>query len=538
MYINLQEGKMASITKQTVGNNTYLYESHSFRDEKGRPRNRKVKIGKIERNTGRPRYTQEYIDRMNEAGTPVELPAIDGLEEHVGKALDSLKIYGLFYFLQKVAEKIKLIKILRQTFPGFWEELFMLCAYLISSGKPLMYMEDWIGEHESYPVGKLSSQRLSELFGAFGQEEQNDFFKAWCAENISDEYMAVDITSISSYSKLIPECERGYNRDGEDLDHINFCLLFGEQTQLPIYQTVYSGSIGDQATLKATLAEVEAVSGGKKLVLVADKGFYSIKNVLMMLEQYTGSEFLLAVPFANKWTVELIREERDSIDRIANLIHTSGSPDRGVIREIDFAGTPLTAWVLFNPERALDDRNHWYRYVAWLKELTEAGKDTVAYRKDIEKYLLVSKDKGGLRKVDIREDVLDRKLETAGWFILLGNGNLTAQQAYDIYRKKDVIEKAFMKYKNQLGIKRLRIHTEKRMRNKMFVAFIALTLVSYIHKVMKEKGVYRKMTMEKMFITLAKLKKVTINGRDIIRPLTKEQRDIFIAFAITRPCVG
>ncbi|MDR0495567.1 MAG: hypothetical protein LBG95_08090 [Treponema sp.] len=52
---------------------------------------------------------------------------------------------------------------------------------------------------------------------------------------------------------------------------------------------------------------------------------------------------------------------------------------------------------------------------------------------------------------------------------------------------------------------------------------------------MKEKGLYRKMTMEKMFLTLANLKKVTVNGRDILRPLTKGQRDIFIAFAIPRP---
>ena len=529
---------MASITRQTVGNNTYLYESHSFRDDKGRPRNHKIKIGKIDRNTGCARYTQEYIDRMNEAGTPVELPVIEGLEEHVGKALDTLKIYGLFYFLKKAGEKIKLIKILQQAFPAYWEEIFMLCAYLISSDKALMYMEDWLGEHESYPVGKMSSQRLSELLGAFGQKERNDFFKAWCAENISDEYMAIDITSVSSYSKQIPESERGYNRDGEDLDHINFCLLFGEETQLPVYQTVYSGSIGDQATLKATLAEVAAVIDGKKLVLVADKGFYSVKNVEMLMEQYKGSEFLLAVPFANKWTVELIRDERDSIDRITNLIHTSGSPDRGVIREIVFGDETLSACVLYNPERALDDRNHWYSYVAWLKELVESGKDTVANRKDIEKYLLVRPGNRRYKKADIREEVLERKLETAGWFILLGNGKLTAQQAYDVYRKKDVIEKAFMKYKNLLGLKRLRIHTENRMRNKMFVAFIALTLVSFIHKVMKEKGLYRKMTMEKMFITLAKLKKVTVNGRDILRPLTKEQRDIFIAFGIPRPCVG
>ena len=529
---------MASITKQTVGNNTYLYESHSFRDDKGRPRNSKVKIGKIDRNTGRARYTQEYIDRMRKEGTPVELPDISGLEERISEALDSLKSFGLTYFLQKVGEKIKLVKILRQVFPAYWEDIFMVCAYLITSDKPLMYMEDWIGEHEGYPVGKMSSQRISELLGAFDQKERNDFFKEWCGENISDEYMAIDITSISSYSKQIPDLGRGYNRDGEDLDHINFCLLFGERTQLPIYQTIYSGSIGDQATLKATLAEVEAVSGGKKLILVADKGFYSIKNVDLMLKQYTGSEFLLAVPFANKWTMELLREERGTIDRITNLIHTSGSPDRGVVRDIDFYGTPLTAYVLYNPERALDERNHWYSYVVWLKEMVEAGKDTVAFKKDIEKYLLVYKGKGRIKKVQIREEVLERKLETAGWFVMLGNGKLIAQQAYDIYRKKDVIEKAFMKYKNQLGLKRLRIHTEERMRNKLFIAFIALIVVSTIHKVMKEKGLYRKMTMEKMFITLAKLKKVTVNGSDILRPLTKEQRDIFIAFGIPRPSVG
>jgi len=76
------------------------------------------------------------------------------------------------------------------------------------------------------------------------------------------------------------------------------------------------------------------------------------------------------------------------------------------------------------------------------------------------------------------------------------------------------------------------------MRNKLFVAFIALTLVSHIHKVMKEKDLYRKMTMEKMFITLSNLKKVAINGLHILRPITKEQKDIFSAFSIPIPSVG
>ena len=530
---------MPSITRQTVGNNTYLYQSHSFRDDKGRPRNRKIKIGKIDRKTGRPIYTEEYIDRMREAGTPVAIPEtdrIEGLEERISEVLDSLKSYGLFYFLKKAGEAIKLIPILQQTLSAYWEELCMLCFYLIDSDKPLMYMEDWITENESYPVGRMSSQRLSELLGAFGQKERNDFFRAWCAANSSNEYMAVDITSISSYSKLIKDCEWGYNRDGEALRQINLCLLFGENTQLPVYQTIYSGSLKDAATFKGTIAEMEAISGGKKLVLVTDKGFYSGKNVKMLVEKYHGSEFLMAVPFTNTWARELVRKERDGIDRPSNLIKTSGSPSRGVSREIELSGLRLTAHILHNPERALAERNELYSHVVWLKEMAEAGKEPSEFRKDIEKYLSVTKDKAVCAQ--IKEHAIERELETSGWLVILGNGALSVQQAHDLYRKKDIVEKAFMKYKNLLSLRRLRVHTDERMRNKLFIAFIALTLVSYIHKVMKEKELYRKMTMEKLFITLSKLKKTAINGQHIIRPITKEQNEIFSAFSIPIPFVG
>ena len=530
---------MPSITKQTVGNNTYLYESHSFRDDLGRPRNRKVKIGKIDRKTGRAVYTQEYIDRMKVAGTPLTIPQTDminGLEERISEALDSLKSYGLFYFLNKNLKKIKLIKILQKTLPNYWEELCMLCFYLIGSDKPLMYMEDWMAENESYPVGKMSSQRLSELLAAFGQKERNDFYRSWCEANCSDEYMALDITSFSSYSKLIQDCERGYNRDGEDLCQINLCLLFGEETGLPVYQSIYSGSLKDVVTFKTTIAEMEAVCGGKRLVLVADKGFYSGKNVKMLVEKHPDSEFLVAVPFTNNWAKELVREERDSIDQVSNLIKTSGSPYRGLSREISVYDLQLKAHILYNPECALTERNELYSHVVWLKEKVEAGKELHAFRCDIEKYLLIKK--GEKVCVQINQKEIEKSLETAGWLVILGNGNLTVQQVHDIYRKKDVVEKAFMKYKNLLGFKRLRVHGDQRMRNKLFVAFIALTLVSYIHKVMKEKDLYRKMTMEKMFITLSKLKKVTINGHHILRPITKEQKDIFTAFSIPCPFVG
>ncbi|MDR1788068.1 MAG: hypothetical protein LBR16_06430, partial [Treponema sp.] len=59
---------------------------------------------------------------------------------------------------------------------------------------------------------------------------------------------------------------------------------------------------------------------------------------------------------------------------------------------------------------------------------------------------------------------------------------------------------------------------------KALVSFISLVLISAIHKVMKEKELYKKMTV--------------IDGYSILRPVTKEQRDVFAAFSIPPPSVG
>ena len=51
---------MACITRQRVGKYVYVYESHSFRNEEGKPRNKKVKIGKVDPKTGQVVFTKEY----------------------------------------------------------------------------------------------------------------------------------------------------------------------------------------------------------------------------------------------------------------------------------------------------------------------------------------------------------------------------------------------------------------------------------------------------------------------------------------------
>ena len=128
-----------------------------------------------------------------------------------------------------------------------------------------------------------------------------------------------------------------------------------------------------------------------------------------------------------------------------------------------------------------------------------------------------------------------RDRSTAGWLVIISNDVADAKEAIIIYREKDVVEKGFLRLKNSLDLGRLRVHREDSMQNKVFVGFISLILMSQIHKVMLDNGLYKKMTMKKLLMTLSKLRVQEINGTRILFPLTKEQKDIYKAFNVAEP---
>jgi transposase len=98
-----------------------------------------------------------------------------------------------------------------------------------------------------------------------------------------------------------------------------------------------------------------------------------------------------------------------------------------------------------------------------------------------------------------------------------------------------VVEKGFLRLKNSLGVNRLRVHSEASMQNRVFIGFVSLILLSAIHNVMSDTKLYSKMTMKKLILILSKFKLHVINKDRILSPLTKEQRDIFKAFAADLP---
>ena len=231
-------------------------------------------------------------------------------------------------------------------------------------------------------------------------------------------------------------------------------MLFGEDSKLPVYQSVYSGSLGDVSTLKATISEFAALTGNAEIMIVMDKGFFSVKNINMLLESGEGElpcRFLIAVPFTNKFAKDCVEGERLEIDKIENVVLTSGAPVRGVCKPHDWGvGKELHTHVFFNPEKGLKERNELFGYVVSLARQAAVDTHNEKLAAEYSKYLIVTKTNKDSKEanVSIREDVIAKELGTTGWFVLLSNCIEDPQAAHDIYRMKDVVEKSFMRYKN------------------------------------------------------------------------------------------
>ncbi|MDR3205314.1 MAG: transposase [Deltaproteobacteria bacterium] len=527
---------MTSIVKNKIGKYIYLYESESYRDKNGKPQTRKVSIGKIDPQTGNPIYKPEYLARA--AGTTKQQ---DFSNEKLFSEKDikesQIREYGAFYLMEAISAEIGLTNTLKSVLPETWEKALILAFYMIASGEPAMYCEDWLRKTESLPCKIMSSQNISKLLSAISNAERMAFFEKWGELRNEKEYLALDITSISSYSEFIDDIKWGYNRDKQRLNQINVCLLMGAQSRLPVFQTTYSGSLKDLSTLKTTF---QLASGIKlrNLSLVLDQGFGSKKIIDAMLESQESIRFLVAVPFTMAFAKNQADRERKDIDSIADTIVIGDDIIQGITKERAWSPKySLFTHIFYNAELAYQNKNRLYRHVAKLQAEVSKGSINPNANKEIKKYLTVRKSERSASgyTVNIRDKVVENQLRFSGWLVIVSNHIDNASEAIEIYHHKDVVEKCFLRMKNCLDLGRLKGHRDGHLQNKLFIGFIGLIVMVHIHKVMTDNNMYESMTLKTLIKTLERLRVQHIKGKKIVYPITAEQKNIFDAFGISYP---
>ncbi len=119
--------------------------------------------------------------------------------------------------------------------------------------------------------------------GAFVQQ---NYFSARAGRMPSKASVAVDSTTISSYSENLNDVRYGYNKDGDGLATIKVMTLFCTETRQPIAFMRQPGNIPDVISVTNTVKQLDAF-GMEKPLVVLDGGFFSERNILSLMKGNT-----------------------------------------------------------------------------------------------------------------------------------------------------------------------------------------------------------------------------------------------------------
>jgi transposase len=503
---------MAFVIEQEVKGHIYLYSVESYWDkQKKQSRQHRIYIGKKDPETGEVIPDVEIRDARE---------------------------FGNVFLLQNISRQIGLTEDLTTVFPDTWKEILAIAFYRICENKAMHLCNNWLDTVWSDNPVSLPSPRISELLAQIGHTGVfiERFFRSWAHRyTMSNRFIVFDLTSISSYANGIDMVEWGYNRDNESLPQVNLGVIYGEPSGLPLFYSLYPGSIHDVTTLKNIVSKLEVLSLDKT-IFVLDKGFYSKAN----LKHMDRMKLIIPLPIRCSVEKELVVSAQGKIRSSEYAIRHNDHVHYCIQNRIEIADSNFTAHIYLDEHRQADNREMFLRSLIDSEALIAAQGFT--NKAQIEEYLsdqfpdlvpyFVTR-RNGPRSVLVRNtEEIDATLERMGMFVLITNTDLSSESILNYYREKDGVEKYFDSLKNNLFLKRMRIHSHQTMEGLFFVEFIAMILRSKMNTVLKKSFSHDSLCIPEILSELRKLKQITFGKKNALTEVSRTQRGIFKAFGI------
>ena len=521
------------ITNKVRCQNGYVYIDTAFwSKEKQQSEHKREYIGKYDGQTFTP--NKNYY-RLDAAYKQKQVPAKTG---PVPATECIRQFYGATYLLDQICDATGISADLKHCFGHLSSEILSLAYYLVlEEGLPLYRFRKWNVTHR-HPHGEdIPSQRSSEVFGQITEDGKMEYFKRQAQRHGSKEYLAFDTTSISSFSQLIKLAKYGKNKEGDALPQLNLALLYGRQSMMPVYYRKLPGNISDVKTIENLLKDIDFLEL-KKLRFIMDRGFYSERNINDMMKRH--HKFLIGV----KTSLKIVRGRLDAIrDNFVTRFHynselklyvqtfteewnyTEERPRNG-----DTVSSKKRVYVhyYYNDQKATDDKARFNNMLDKLEANLVNGRRDTADEKLYKKYFTIHETPIRGTTYSFKEDAIRDAEKNFGYFVLMSNEVKDPALALRIYRSKDLIEKSFGNMKDRLGMRRMSVASEENFEGKLFVQFIALSIMSYIKKSMDDNGLFKNYTMQSLLDELDVIEYYQQPGKaHHLSEITDKQRKLY-----------
>ena len=507
-----------------------IVETH--RDERGRPRQRIVKsLWRINTEADWDR-AKRFLEKLKVGEKLITLG-----ELKLRRCLE----FGTLYVAGEMWNRIGMPEILRG-FQGpkrefdFEKTIFLLTANRLSEPGSELGAYEWI-QKEAFVEGKEEIAehhlyRALDLLVANKTKIERAIFKR-LKRTIDTSKVFYDLTSSYFEGTTCVLAEFGYSRDRKQ-GKKQFVLGLVLADGLPIAHFVFPGSTADKATLKQTVEYVRREFKIKRVIIVADRGLFSGKNLDFLDEE--RCEYILAT-----------KRRRDK--KVEELMLSPLRTDRRVAVKVVKREGNRCYILCFNRDTAREQREH-LREVRRslereLKELAESyWREGPGRRPSPESLVSRALETLGKHKrlFDVRFDrglrfSLNREAweyenAIAGRFLLVTTAKLPFREAVEAYKQLAGIEQAFRELKSFLRLRPVFHPKERRVRAHAFVCVLSFLLEALMQRKLSVSVSRALRELKRMRVAV-----IDIEGEEVGRlpELSEEQMKILKELDVETP---
>jgi len=291
--------------------------------------------------------------------------------------------------------------------------------------------------------------------------------------------------------------KRGVSKEHR-VDPITAMGLFIDSNGLPVSMSIFPGNTSESLTLQPTMNEVKQSYGLGRLIVVADKGVNSLKNIDMLIN--SGDGFVFSQILRGK---KGKRYHEKLFDKSGWVSNEDGTYKYKLFKE-EYEGKNKdgkkeirTRKVLLYWSKAEADKARRKREEKLKKAARSVKNNAYSIKKGVNEYTkesIVDKKTGEvledtkkLRSVDVEKAEKDAMFD--GYFCII-----TSELDYDERKIRRVysglwrIEQSFKLLKSDLNARPVFVRTNEHIRAHFLICFVALLIVRIIQYQMGEKA--------------------------------------------------
>lgn len=372
--------------------------------------------------------------------------------------------------------------------------------WMANPDKAIRRIEEWQISHQLPYTDGLSEDSCYLLMKQLGYDASisQNYFRQRTSHVSSRASVAVDTTTVSSYSEGLNDVRYGYNKDGNGLASVKMMTLFDLENHQPLAYMRQPGNIPDVISVLNAIKQLSALGMDKPLV-VLDGGFFSDDNILAFMQAHT--KFLMRGPLDGRW----IRPELDMLmdefekpsnicpfdsniygvtQRITLVFCNERKFTRGEIKKGDIVSEEHRIYIHFfyNADKARIEKSALMDDIKSVKQQLEQGIDekqlTKTEKRILEKYLIIRRRSNNV-SVSMNDAAIIKASKYYGYFVLLSNEKMDTFSALREYRLREKTEEGFRIDKQYNDAHNTRSKTTASLEGRFFCQFVAFGYEEY-----------------------------------------------------------